>query len=109
MIPLALVQQPTSNMRSTRVSMGPVDNTPALTPFVFPEKLDRITLSKRVYSRSKIDVMGDQECLPGRQLENKFLMPAALIIIGQQFDDHPLTRHLQIVLMVCKCLGDKGI
>jgi len=73
-------------------------------PFVLALKLDSVARTNRFDSRGKIDVVCNQQCLTGRQSNDEFLVPAALGIVSQQFDDDAFTGNLQIAFMVEECI-----
>lgn len=80
--------------------MRPMYNASFFVPFIFTVKLNSITFVKSADSRGKINVMGNQEGLTGRQFNYEFLMPVAVVIVRQQLDDNTLAGNLQITFMV---------
>ena len=86
--------------------MRPMYNTSFFIPLVLTVKLHGIALSKSVDFGSKIDVVCDQDRLTGRQPDDESLMPATVVVVGQELDDNTFAGDLQVAFMVCKCIGD---
>ena len=86
--------QPAGSVSAFRVSMRPMQDATLFVPFIFPVKLNGITLFQVANSGGKIDVMCDQDRFAGRQFKDEFLVPAAFGIVRQQPGDDPLPRNL---------------
>ena len=75
LVRLPLVFQPTCDMPAIRVVVGPVNDTALRVPFVLAKKFYRVPCSQGIDSRSQVNVMTDQNCLAGVELQNEPLMP----------------------------------
>lgn len=89
--------------------MRPVNDTPFGIPLVFPEKLDRISGAQGRYRRREINVVRHQQCLPRSELQDEALVPATVVVIGEQFDDFTFTPDLKIALSVLERLRQDRI
>jgi hypothetical protein len=78
---------PAIHMSARRIMMGPVDHAALIVIFIDPEKLDQITDTQRIDPWRQIDIVADEQCLSGRQLENKALMPTPLTIVFEDLDN----------------------
>ena len=74
--------------------MSPVHNTTAIVAFEFAVKRDSVTVLQRLYSWRQINIVCHQHSPPGRQLQNKLLMAAALIVVRQYSQHHATALHL---------------
>lgn len=63
------------------VSVGPVDNTALVVPFVLAVEADCIAHFKSGYALGKIDIMGDHDGLAVAQADNKPLVTAAFKVV----------------------------
>ncbi|HTG92461.1 MAG TPA: hypothetical protein VL866_07740 [Pyrinomonadaceae bacterium] len=71
-------------------------------PLIFPEKFYFVANLERVNARCQVNIVGDQECLARSQLDDKSLMPAAVIIVREQPSDRSVSLYLSMALAVCK-------
>src|SRR5690606_28712260 len=81
-------------MATVGVVVGPVHHPALVIPFVFAEELDGIPLPQRRHPGGQIDIVGYQYSLSRSQFQNKALMPAAGIVIGEHPCDHSLSLDL---------------
>ena len=99
--------------------MGPVHHTPPLIPLIDSGKLDTVTCIEGIHPRRKIDVMGDQNSMPGSQAYNETLVSTAVKVIREQSHNlafppylyiiSPLpvgTRNLVIANSLRRCIGN---
>lgn len=61
--------------------MRPVHQTPEVVPLIHATYLDTIAYTDR-YGFSQIDIVGDQQCAPGTDIQYEALMPRSIVIIG---------------------------
>ncbi len=92
--------QPPCHMRAVWISMRPMHNPSFFIPFVLPRELNGIPFSEGAYSRCDIDIVRNQKRLTGTKENNEFLMPAANIVVREQFCDDALPGDLQIALTI---------
>lgn len=67
--------------------MGPMNDSSFGIPFVHSTELHFVTLSQIGYSWRDIDVMGNEQRLPGIQLQDETLMPASFMVVREYFLD----------------------
>jgi len=76
--------------------MGPMNDSPFGIPFVHSSKLHLVALSQVRYSRRDIDVVGNEQRLPGIQLQDETLMPASFAVVREYFLDSTPAFDLKI-------------
>jgi hypothetical protein len=73
-----------------------MNDAPLRVPFIFAPELHFVSLSQAVYSRRDIDVVGDEEGLPGAEYQDETLVPASLVIVREKSPDHAPAFDLKI-------------
>jgi len=69
-------------------------------PLVLAVELNEIAFTQLILSWSKINIVSYQHSIPCCQFDNKFLVPAAIVVVRQQLDNNPLTRNLHVASSV---------
>jgi len=80
-------------MEAFGITVGPVDHTSLCIRFILAEERNRIADIEVIDPRGDIDIVGDQQGLACRELQDEALMPAPLVIIIQDADDRPVIRN----------------
>lgn len=77
-----------------RVAMGPVHNTAAIVGFEFTVERNRVAILQHRYSRRQVNIVRHQHSTTGSQLQDKSLMPAALVVVRQYSQHHAARLYL---------------
>ena len=93
-------------MLPTGIVVSPVDYAALFVPFVFAIKFHGVAGFEGADAGGKVNVVGNEEGLTGAELENKFLMSAAVVIIGQNFTNFAGTLDLEIARAILKGVGE---
>jgi len=101
--------EPAGNMIFRRIVMRPVNDAAFRVPLVLSEKLDRVAHPQGGNRRRKVDVVRNQQRLPGRKPQYEALVPAAFIVIGEELDDLALAPDLKVALFVLECLRQRRV
>jgi hypothetical protein len=91
-------------MSASRVMVGPVNDATLLIIFIYAEKFDQVANTQRIDPRRQIDIVADEQRLPGRQLEDKPLMPTPLAIVFEALDNNALPFDLNRTTPIAKGL-----
>jgi hypothetical protein len=83
--------QPPSLVMTTSIAMSPMYDASLGIPFVHPIECDCVALSQILHSRRNVNIVRNQQRLPGRQRDDETLMPTAIVIIGKQPGDDALS------------------
>jgi len=78
--------------------MRPMNDASFRVPFVFAVERDGISFAEGREPGCEVDVVSNQERLPGRQFQEKALMAAPFIVIRQDLDDDPAAFGLNTAL-----------
>lgn len=70
-------------MSAGRIVVGPMDDAATIIPFVFALERDVVADGQAIHSGRKIDVVGNQQCLPGDQCHDESLMAAAVVVVRE--------------------------
>lgn len=93
-------------MFSVGIVVSPVEYAAFFVPFVFAIKFDGVACFEGVDAGGKINIVGNEEGLTGTELEDKFLMSAAVVIIGQNFINFAGTLNLEIARTILVSVGE---
>jgi len=88
-----LMLDPATFVNTARIVMCPVQYAPFFIPLELAANPDGITGRDAVQSLCQVNVVGDQNPLPGPGPDKKSLVPAAIVVVSQQFDDLGLDCH----------------
>lgn len=91
------------------VMMGPMQHAPLGAPFIFTREIDLIADTQRFDTRCQVNVVRNQQRVSGFQLDDEFLMAAALRVIRQDLDDLAGTIDLKVALLSIERLGDRVV
>ena len=106
LIRLVAVPQPSGCMPAPRIVMGPVDHPAFRVPLVLTMEDDAVADLQILDSRSNVNVVSDQEGLPGSELDDEALMTAPLVVVGQYADDR--SRPIDLTTILTGTEGDLG-
>lgn len=102
------VFQPTVFMRSFRIMMGPVNDSPPIVPFVFTVKHDGFADPWVLNSRGYVDVVCEENGDPAVERDNQTLVPGTVTVIFQYSDYAALLGDQQIALTRLEGLLDEA-
>jgi hypothetical protein len=83
-------------MLASRVTVGPVDDSPFVVPLILTKKIQLITLLDILNPWGKIDIMSDQHGLTITDAENNPLVTTSLEVISEHFFYQTGALHLDI-------------
>ncbi len=83
LIRTSLTPKPTIRVSAGWVVMCPVHHASLRVPLVLAIEVDSVVHSDAIDSRSEVDIMGDQQRLPGGQAQNKSLVSRTVVVVGQ--------------------------
>ena len=109
LVRLIAMLQPTGGMATARVVMGPVEHSAFGVPNVLSLEGDGIPDPQGTDPRSYVDVVCDQQRLPGSQFDNEPLMPAALVVVGQDLRNSSFALDLNSAGLRFQRSGEFGI
>lgn len=89
--------------------MRPMNDTPFRVPFIYPVECHDISFLKIGKSWGKINVVGYKQGLAGFELQNKALMTASLVVIGQNSDDDSIPFCLEAAFAFIERSGQRRI
>lgn len=96
-------------MSALRIMVCPVQDTALGVPLILSVERDGISSLQIGDTISQINIMSNQQGLPGCHFQNKSLVLASFCIIGQNFDDSSPALHLNVILLILKCSGQAVI
>ena len=82
--------------------MGSVNRSTFRVPLIFPEEFYFVANLERVNARCQVNIVGYQKGLARSQLNDKSLMPASVIIVGEQPRNPSFSLYLNMALAFCK-------
>src|SRR5262245_6530696 len=91
---------PTCLMLHLRVVMRPVDDAALVVPFVLAPEDDGVAYGQRFNARGDIDVVCDEEGLPGFERHDESLVPVALAVVAEDPGDSSRAGDLDSALPV---------
>jgi len=77
-------------------------------PLVLADELDRRPGPQPIDSRSEIEVVRNQHCLPRRQPNNETLVPNALGVVSQHLRDDPTATDFDAALVIAVRRGERA-
>lgn len=99
--------KPTSNMPTGRIVMRPMHDTAKVVPFIFAVELNSVANLNGTDSLCEIDVVRNEDCLPGRQAQDKTLMTAAIVVICKYARHDTLALNLTACILLIKYDGGR--
>ena len=78
--------EPAARVAALRVMVSPVDDAALGIGFVDALKRDGVALANGLNSWRQVDVVGNQQSLPGTELENKALVAIAVAVVRKDTD-----------------------
>src|SRR3954453_19266125 len=78
-------------------------------PSVLSAVLHSVSLLQIIDARRQIDVVGNQERLPGLQAKNEALMATAIVVVGENAGNDPSPLNLSIACDGTDPLGSCGL
>jgi len=96
-------------MVAVRVVMSPMDDSALGIPLVLAAEGDSVSHTKGANPWRDVDVVRNQQSLPGSQFDNKPLMPASHIIVRQDLCDSPFALDLNSAGSCRQRSGEFGI
>ena len=81
LIRLPIVFNPARHVTALRIMVRPMNDASFVVPLVFTIERDCVALPERGDSGGKIDIVSDEQCLSGLQLDNESLMPAPIVVV----------------------------
>jgi hypothetical protein len=98
---------PAALVDALRVAMRPVDDAAPFVPFVLTIELDRVPGLDRCNTIGQIDVVRHQHRPARRQLHDESLVPAAFVVVGENFADPAASLDLNVTAAILEC-GSQG-
>ena len=93
-------------MLAVRIVMRAVNHAALFVPLVHPVEGYRITGRKRAESGGNVDIVGEQEGLPGRKAQDEPLMATTLVVVRQDPFDDAFSRHLDAAALILERVRD---
>ena len=97
---------PAAGAPSCGIVVSPVNHAPFRIPFVFTPHPDRLAGRDVFHSRGEVDIVGDQDGMAGRELDNEPLVSWLLSVITQNTFDPSVDGDKEIAAFFGKCLFD---
>ena len=109
LIRAAVEADPPRRVPAVRIEMCPMDRAALLAPLVDAAKRDGVAVAQAGDPWSDVDVVRDEERLPGREPDDEPLVPAALGVVFQDPHDCALALDLQIASVILERLRQDGV
>lgn len=88
------------------IVVSPMDYAAFFVPFVFAIKFHGIARFEGADAGGKVNIMGNEEGLTGAELEQEFLMSAAVVVVWQNFAYFAGALDLDIASAVLKSIHE---
>ena len=99
-IRLPFVLEPAAGTLPAGIAVCPMNDAPFRAPFILPPECHLVPVSQVGYSRRDIDVVGDEQGLPGAELQDEALMPAPIIVVAKYPLDYAQAFDLKVAGVV---------
>lgn len=96
-------------MLALRITVCPVDHATLSIPLVLAIEDNTVAIVQCCDARSEIDIVGDQQGLTGGKPEDKALVTAAVVVVGQNAIHHAFSADLKAALLSLECGRDRLI
>jgi len=100
LIRFAIVLEPPRFVLTAWIAMRPMNHTTSGVPFIHTIEGYRISFLQRRNSRSKVNVVRNQQGLTGIETKNEALMTTSIVVIGQNSIYKACTGYLKATPLI---------